>query len=159
MKAFAFRALLLAAQLAGGCAHLEQPSIDALTIDCQQVFPPQPAVRCVQPGAAWMPAPLTITEEIPDSALPSTGLAETLAQGTLNVLGSFVHHAVDRNDRHHTRTRTVVVAPAPVARPTSQTRVQRPRPQKEPSRARHEHVKRKPAVNKSSSAKSSKKKK
>lgn len=108
------------------------------------------------------PAPATIIEEIPDSALPSNGLAEVLAESTLNLLGSFFHHTAAQVELHEPRTRPVVVAPAPVVQPVPATRAHKPRPQTQAKRVVHDHPKvaqHKPSVNKSSSSKGSKKKK
>ena len=107
-------------------------------------------------AAYGAPAPATIIEEIPDSALPSNGIAETLAEGTFNLLASFVRYAVAPAE-HHYQPRTVV-APAPVVQPAPQKRVHRARPQTasydRPKPAQH-----RPSVKKSASPKGSKKKK
>ena len=129
-----FIAMLVIA-VASGCAHLEEPAMDAA------------------------PAPATIIEEIPDSALPSNGLAEALAESTLNLLGSFFHHTAAQVERHEPRMRPVVVARAPVVQPAPPTRAHKPRQQTASRPERLAQVKHKPSVNKSSASKSSKKRK
>lgn len=146
MRTLVFRLLLLGAQLASGCAHLDEDLVYGAT-------PP----GYVSPGF-----PATITEEIPDSALPSNGMAEALAESTLNLLGSFFHHTAAQVERPEPRARRVVVAPAPVVQPVPATRAQKPRPRSQAKRVAHDRPKaaqHKPAVNKSSSPKASKKKK
>lgn len=118
-------------------------------------------------SGAPAPAPATIIEEIPDSALPSDGVAETLAVGTFNLLASFVRYAVAPTEHHHLLR--AAAGPAPIVQPVPATRADKPRKQTsrpervaQAKRVAHDRPKpaeHKSAVNKSSSPKGSKKKK
>ena len=87
------RVLSLGVQIASGCAHFEQPTMDP--------------VYGVTP-----PVVLDLSETPP----ASPGIADTLAEGTLNLLGSFVRHTVTPREKEH-RKRVVVVHAAPVVQP------------------------------------------